>query len=131
MKSITRTAAILFVCSFVAFSLPSLATSADLTPVAKSEVLHLLSYIRQSGCQFYRNGKWYQDQDAICGHIQLKCDYFLEKGRINSAEDFIKWSASKSELSGKPYLVKCGSGSPMPLSQWLTEELDRYRKQGK
>ncbi len=91
----------------------------------------MLSYIRRSGCQFCRNGTWYRDPDAICGHIQLKWGYFASKGQINSTEDFIKRSASKSELSGKAYLVECGSGSPTLLSRWLTEELDRYRKQSK
>ena len=127
MKSITKAAAVLFLSSSVVFSFPSLATPSELPPVARSEVLHLLSYIRQSSCQFCRNGTWYQDTNAVCGHIQLKADYFSEKGRIKSTEDFIKWAASKSEMSGKPYLVKCGDGPPMPLSQWLSEELDRYR----
>jgi hypothetical protein len=53
----------------------------------------------------------------------------MKKGQINSTEDFIKWSASKSEMSGKPYLVKCGDGSPPLLAQWLSDELERYRRQ--
>jgi hypothetical protein len=131
MKSIARATAAFFVLSIFVLSLTSPASSSDFTPATKSEVLHLISYIRQSGCQFNRNGEWYQDANAICGHIQLKCDYFLGKGAINSTEDFIKWSASKSEMSGKPYLVKCGDASPMPLSGWLSQELDRYRRQNK
>jgi hypothetical protein len=130
MKRITGAVALL-VWSLVAFSFPPLAWSADFTPTVKSEVVHLLSYIRQSGCQFNRNGEWYGDADGVCGHIQTKCDYFLKKGKISSTEDFIKWSASKSEMSGKPYLVRCGNGPTLPLSQWLTQEIDRYRRSGK
>jgi hypothetical protein len=65
---------------------------------------------------------------AIKDHVELKYRYFMDKGRIHSAEDFIQWAASRSELSGKPYLVRCGNGSAEPTAQWLNEELNRYRK---
>jgi hypothetical protein len=61
--------------------------------------------------------------------VELKYDYFVKNGKIKSADDFIKWAATKSELSGKQYMVKCANGSQIPMSQWLEKELEQYRQQ--
>lgn len=109
-------------------SCPVFAPAAQVPPKAQSEIRHLLGYVEQSECQFYRNGVWHQDTKAARKHLELKYDYFSKKGRIESAEDFIKWCATKSEMSGRPYLVKLGDGEDILLSQWLIKELERYRK---
>lgn len=126
MKS-ARTATVIAL-AFLALCFPSAVMSAELSAAAKAEIDHLLGYIEKSGCQFYRNGTWYADTKAAREHVELKYNYFAKKGRVNSTEDFIKWSATKSEISGKPYMVRIGSGSQMPVAQWLTEELARFRK---
>jgi hypothetical protein len=124
-----RTAALLtFLLFLLVLPAASSARPAELSSTARSEISHLLDYLETSGCQFYRNGTWYTDMKAARDHAEQKYRYFAEKGRINSAEDFIKWAVSKSELSGKPYLVKSGNGPEEPTAQWLTDELDRYRK---
>ncbi len=128
MRYVMTSAAKLCVCCVMLFSLPSYVSSAQLSPAQKLEIDHLLSYIEQSGCQFCRNGTWYDDTKKVRDHVELKYDYFMKKGQISSTEDFITWSASKSEMSGKPYLVKSGNEAPMLLSQWLLDELNRYRK---
>lgn len=108
-------------------SFPGTLRSAELSPPVRAEIDHLMNYMEKSGCRFYRNGAWYTDPKAVREHVTTKYHYFLGKGRINSTEDFIKWSATKSEMSGKPYLVKCGDGPEEPLGQWLTDELNRFR----
>ena len=128
MRHNRTTTALLLICCVMALSLPLNALSAQLSSAQKEEIEHLLSYMEQSGCQFCRNGTWYDDTKKVRSHVELKYNYFMKKGQINSTEDFIKWSASKSEMSGKPYLVKRGNEPPMLLSQWLLEELERYRK---
>lgn len=127
MKRSGAVTALLILWSFAALSFPSPARSADVSPAANPEIRHLLSYIEGCGCQFCRNGSWYKDTKVVRKHVELKYGYFMKKGQIRSTEDFIKWSASKSEMSGKPYLVKCGDGSPLFLAQWLSDELERYR----
>lgn len=125
-----RTAGVIILLgAFAALSVPSVAPPAGLSSTVQSEVAHLLTYIERSGCQFYRNGTWYGDTKVAREHVELKYHYFAGKGQVNSTEDFITWAATKSELSGKPYMVKSGEGSPVPLAQWLTEELARYRKE--
>ena len=112
----------------------SFARPAELSSTTKSEISHLLDYLETSGCQFCRNGTWYNDMKAARDHAEQKYRYFAEKGRINSAEDFIKWAVSKSELSGKPYLVKSGNApknrppSGSPTSSIAIVKLDRPRR---
>ncbi len=124
-----RTAAtIILLGALAGLSVPFVALSAGLSSTAQSEVAHLLTYIEQSGCRFCRNGTWYRDTKLARDHVELKYRYFTGKGQVNSTEDFIEWAATKSELSGKPYMVKSGEGPAVPLAQWLSEELERYRK---
>jgi hypothetical protein len=102
--------------------------AAELAPpvIAQSEVHYLLAFIEQSGCQFYRNGSWYDSKDAAA-HLRDKYEYLSAKGLIQSAEDFIVQAATKSSLSGKAYAIKCGSGPVMTTDQWLRDALARYR----
>jgi len=126
ISKVTSVVAVLLLLVAV-LSFPCAGRPADVTPVVRAEMDHLLSYVEKSGCRFYRNGTWYTDAKAVRGHIETKYDYFVGKGKINSTEDFIRWCATKSEISGKLYQVKCGSGPEQPLGQWLTAELNRFR----
>lgn len=107
---------------------PLAVRSAELSPAVRTEIDHLMSYMEKSGCKFCRNGTWYTEPKAVRDHVETKYRYFMDKGKINSTEDFIKWSATKSEMSGKPYLVKCDAGPEQPLGEWLAGELNRFRK---
>jgi len=127
---VSRKTTVLLVLLSLPLLLPGLsgAVSSDISPTAKSEISHLLEYLETCGCDFCRNGTWYSDMKAVRSHAELKYRYFVDKGRIHSAEDFIKWAGSRSEMSGKPYLVRCDNTLVVPASQWLTDELNRYRK---
>ncbi|MES2068875.1 MAG: DUF5329 domain-containing protein [Pseudomonadota bacterium] len=102
------------------------ASAATDRAVVKREVDHLLDTLVVSKCQFNRNGDWYDGADAK-SHLTKKYDYFLIRGEISSAESFIELAASKSSMSGRAYLVKCGDGKPMESGPWLKQELARYR----
>ena len=54
------------------------------------------------GAQFVRNGSGHDGKQAAA-HLRLKRKY--AGSRVRSAEDFITLCASKSYLSGKPYLM--------------------------
>lgn len=129
MNPIGKTVLSLLFLSLLVVPISRDAFSAELSPAVQSEVAHLFSYLEKSGCQYYRNGTWYKEAKAVRDHVDKKYRYFADRGKINSSEDFIKWAATKSELSGKPYMVKCENGPEMPMAQWLTDELGRYRKQ--
>jgi hypothetical protein len=127
---VNRKAILLLLLLSLPLTLPGLsrAVSSDVSPTAQSEINHLLEYLETCGCDFCRNGAWYSDMKAVRSHAELKYRYFADKGRVHSAEDFIKWAGSRSEMSGKPYLVRCGNAPVVTASQWLTDELNRYRK---
>lgn len=99
------------------------ALQADGVPITR-EIEHLMDYIGASTCRFVRNGKVY-DAAAARAHIQKKYDY--GRKRIRTAEDFIRYAATASSMSGKPYRIRCGA-QEMLCADWLAEELRRYRQ---
>lgn len=89
------------------------------------EIKHLMKFIEQSDCMYVRNGEEHTAKDAL-EHIKKKYDYFLDD--IKTAEDFIRLSASKSTISGKPYTVKCKEQPTITSEEWLMQELIRMRQ---
>jgi hypothetical protein len=110
---------------FAAMVGSSALTRADVPESDRHEVEHLLEFIRQSDCAFIRNGRTYGGERAY-RHVQRKYDYF--RGDIMDAESFIELSASRSELSGQPYLFACSGTEPRRSRDVLLEELERYRR---
>ena len=114
----------LSLCSLaVAVFLGSSAIATELTE--QDAINHLLKFVETSQCTFTRNGVEYDSKSAV-SHIENKYNYF--KNKIHTAEDFIALAAAKSELSGRPYLVRCGQGKRISSADWLREELEAYRK---
>ena len=101
--------------------------TADVSPATQLEIDHLLDFIRNSSCIIDRNGKTYAAVKAI-SHIEKKYAYFEDE--IETAEKFIELSASKSTMSGKYYMVRCGDGEQIRTREWLMQELKGFRKQG-
>jgi len=89
------------------------------------EIEHLLSFVAASGCIFERNGNQYDSVEAR-EHIQRKYNHI--KDRVNTTEDFIRYAASESSMSGKKYNATC-NGQTITSGDWLTKELERYRQQ--
>jgi hypothetical protein len=88
------------------------------------EIQNLLRYIESSGCEFERNGTVYDSEQAR-SHIERKYDYI--ESRVDNAEDFIKYAATESSISGKKYHVVC-NGERQTSAEWLQDELSRYRE---
>jgi len=103
-----------------------------LTPEkAKAESLeqtinYLLDYASKSDATFIRNGQTHTAQEAV-DHIKAKYEHF--KSEIKTPEDFIRLSASKSLLTGQPYLVRTKDGKEIQLSAWLTDALKAHRNE--
>lgn len=93
---------------------------------SRQEIAHLLDFVAQSGCEFYRNGSWH-DSKAARDHLQDKYDYLQRRDLVPDTKAFIERAASQSSLSGKPYQVRCGKGPTITSAQWLNAELERYR----
>ncbi len=104
------------------------AASAETPVPVQNEVNYLLGYIAGSGCEFNRNGTWYNSQKA---HVHLRDKYkvLVEKDLADTTEHVIERAASTSSFSGKPYQIKCSDGVPVPSQQWLREKLVQLRAQ--
>lgn len=89
----------------------------------QDEIQHLLQYVEYSGCEFERNGAVYDSKEAR-SHIERKYDYI--KSRVDETEDFIKYAATRSSMSGTKYQVTC-DGKQQTSADWLRNELSRYR----
>lgn len=90
----------------------------------QQEIDHLLAFVANTTCQYERNGSVYDGVRAE-QHIKRKYEYFKDK--IYSAEDFIKYSATKSTMSGKQYKIHCTDMATQNSSDWLLDELKKYR----
>jgi hypothetical protein len=97
---------------------------------AQVEIEYLLQYVGMSGCEFYRNGSWYDGARAQA-HLRGKYDYLAARNRIASAEDFIDKAATKSSFSGQAYKIRCVGQAEVESNPWLREVLARYRVQTK
>jgi Family of unknown function (DUF5329) len=111
-------AGVLLLCAFAT------AAVADVPESQRAEVVDLFAYVRASGCRIERNGKLYPAAEAEA-HMQKKYQHFRDA--IDSTEKFIELAASRSEVSGKPYLAQCNGRPPVPTRDWLLAELARFR----
>lgn len=100
--------------------------AAELSPASRTEINALLNRLASSGCQFNRNGTWYNPVDARA-HLVRKLDYLIEKKQVESTEQFIDLAASSSSSSGKNYQVRCGSQPAVASGVWLKGELQALR----
>ena len=90
----------------------------------QTEINHLLTFLENSECQYERNGKLHTGKDML-DHVKKKYNYF--KNKIDSTEKFIEYSATKSTLSGKYYMVLCKDNPKVKSQDWLLQELKNYR----
>ena len=90
-----------------------------------NEINHLLNFVASTDCQYERNGTLHTGQEAV-EHINKKYNYYSDD--IKTTEDFIKYSATKSKISGKYYQIHCGNNPAVKSQDWLLTELSVYRK---
>ena len=94
----------------------------------QQEIDHLLEFVADTSCRFDRNGSMHNGREAR-DHINMKYEYYRRK--INTSEDFIKYSATKSKFSGRMYKIHCAGSDVMNTSDWLLEELHEFRNPGR
>jgi hypothetical protein len=104
-----------------AFSIHVLASSQD-------EINHLLSFVSSTGCKYEHDGIMHNGKEAIA-HINKKYAYYADD--IDSTEDFIKSSVTKSKISGKYYKIYCSNMTPIKSQDWLLNELKVFRQEQK
>jgi hypothetical protein len=94
--------------------------------LADKTIQHMIAHVARSDVVFVRNSQKYSGKEAA-EHMQKKYAHFKDK--IRTPEDFIELCASRSLLSGKPYLVINEKGEAIGSKEWLTAELERYKRE--
>ena len=92
---------------------------------AEAEIVELIQAVALSGCEFERNGKRYDSLEAA-DHLRLK--YTRGRRYARTAEQFIDRLASKSSITGKPYLIICAESGEHRAKDWLEAALNAQRK---
>src|SRR6266550_2105474 len=95
--------AVLFIFAAQTFAAESLEQTID----------YLINSVGKSNATFVRNGTSHSPTEAV--------------SQIKTPEDFIQLCASKSLVTGKPYLVRTPDGKEMHLDVWLADALRKYR----
>jgi uncharacterized protein YdaL len=90
----------------------------------QNEIAHLLNFVSSTDCKYERNGDMHTGEEAVA-HIKKKYDYFSDD--IKTTEDFIKYSTTKSKMSGDFYKIHCSGQEIINSQDWLLAELKRYR----
>jgi hypothetical protein len=104
--------------------------AAPLPPAARAEIDTLMSRLEASACEFNRNGTWHTAA-AAKSHLMGKLKYLEDRGTVQSTEQFIELAASTSSVTGQPYLVRCGNGTPVQSGTWLLSQLQAMRAAGR
>ncbi|MFT3805749.1 DUF5329 family protein [Arenimonas sp.] len=114
------------VALLLALCLPGLAM-AQSDPVAAREVDALIADIAAlKGAIFIRNGSEY-DATKAAEHMRLKRSRAGK--RLRTAEDFIRYCATASSMSGKKYRLRFADGREQDVSDYLSARLQALRRQ--
>jgi hypothetical protein len=115
-----------FVLVFAGFA--GLSLAADGSTRSQENFQETIAYltlrVAEADVTFIRNSKDYTPVEAA-KHLTSKYQYFKEE--IRTPEDFIRLIATKSIMSGKPYLVRTRDDKIIPCSEWLHGILHEYR----
>jgi len=99
------------------------ATTRQAPTAVDATIRYLIDVVASSENTFLRNSTRYGGAEAA-QHLQRKYEHFRDK--IQTVDDFIELAASRSLLTGKPYLVVDTAGVTTPTSLWLHQLLSDY-----
>ena len=75
------------------------------------------------GAVFIRNGSEYNGKEAA-DHLRMKLSFAGR--RVQSADDFITLCASRSSVTGQPYLIRFSDGTTQTTEVYLRQKLKEY-----
>jgi hypothetical protein len=66
--------------------------------------------------EFIRNGSEYDDGKAAAAHLRMKLQN--AGGKVQTADDFIRLCASRSYITGKPYMIRLSNGKTIKSEEY-------------
>ncbi len=113
----------IFVALLVLLSLVAVRVCAqDLSETAKIQYL-IASVEALEGGKFIRNGHEY-DARAASSHLRLKLK--AAGNKVKTAEDFIEFCASRSSITGEPYLIRLADGTTVKSEIFFRNKLKTF-----
>ena len=113
----------LLIAGFVILALFSGALIAQ-DNIEKKKIEFLISSVENlKGAIFIRNGSEY-DGKAAAEHLRMKLKN--AGGYVQTADDFIRLCASKSYITGKPYMIRLSNGKTIKSEEYFREKLKEY-----
>lgn len=118
----------MFRLSAVALLTASVCAHADDRSTAeRARIEYLLAAVASlHDAQFIRNGTSY-DSAAAVKHMRLKLG--AAGSRVRTAEDFIRYCASVSSVSGTPYEIRFADGRRVRSGDFLRQKLMEFDRQ--
>ena len=97
--------------------------------IEKKKIEFLISSVENlKGAKFIRNGTEHDGKEAA-EHLRMKLQN--DVGQVKTADDFIRLCASKSFISGKPYLIRYSDGKTIKSEKYFREKLKEYNSTAK
>jgi hypothetical protein len=92
--------------------------------VEKTKIDYLIFSVESSKeTVFIRNGSEHSGKEAA-GHLQMKLQNAGSK--VQTADDFIRLCASKSWITGKPYMIRSSNGRITKSEEYFRNKLKEY-----
>jgi hypothetical protein len=102
-------------------ALATVANAVERLPAEDARIEYLLAVVGSlHDAQFIRNGTAY-DSTAAVKHLRAKLG--IAGSRVKSAEDFIRYCASESSISGRPYEIRFADGHVVRSADFLRQKL--------
>jgi len=102
---------------------PSFARAENLSVAEQQKIEALIKHVGDlKDAKFVRNGSTYEPATAV---RFLRGKWDANKTGVKTARDFIDKVATKSESSGKPYLLRFSDGKEIHSREFLLTELEK------
>jgi hypothetical protein len=114
----------IIITAFVILVLFSGAVSAR-DNIEKKKIDFLISSVENlKGAKFIRNGSEHDGKEAA-NHLRMKLQN--AGGKVQTADHFISLCASKSFITGKPYMIRFSDGKTTKSEEYFREKLKEYK----
>jgi hypothetical protein len=91
--------------------------------IEKRKIEFLISSVENlKGAKFIRNGTEHTGKEAA-EYLRMKLQNALA---VQTADDFIRLCASKSMITGKPYMIRLSDGKAIESEEYFREKLKEY-----
>jgi hypothetical protein len=115
----------LLAIAFLTFAVA--ANAGDRSPLEEARIEYLLGIVASlHDAQFIRNDTSY-DSAAAVKHMRLKLS--AAGSRIKTAEDFIRYCASASSVSRRPYEIRFSDGRVVRSADFLRQKLIEFDRE--